>query len=101
LIAGSQRSFKSRIQAFIKSEIDRIKSAGDSAEQFAQLLKTDVIAELAERYEELKRARSLSKKLALKGRIAALEERLGEIPADIRKARDEVRKQINGALAHY
>jgi hypothetical protein len=98
---GTAKMFKSRIQAFIKSEIDRIKATGDSAEQFAHLLKTDVIAELAERYDELKRTRSIPKKLALKGRIVALEERLGEIPTDIRDARREVRKQINGALAHY
>lgn len=97
----AQLSFKQRVQAFIKSEIDRIKNGGEQEVALVLSLKTDIIGELADRYDELGRTRSLPKQLALKGRIAALEERLGEVPSDMKHVRDEVRRKINGALAHY
>lgn len=101
VVAKGKADFKSRIQAFIKAEIERFTSMGQHNEALVLTLKTDIIGELADRYDELGRARSLPKKLALKGRIAALEERLNEVPTDMKHVRDEVRRKINGALAHY
>lgn len=98
---GSSPQLIEKLRAFIKSEIDGIKLTGIQREELSELLKHEIVTELAKRYAELKRARSIPKQLALKARIAALEERFGEIPSDIKTVRAETRREINGALAHY
>lgn len=100
-VATGKQAFKSRIQAFIKSEIDRATSAAHAAESFFAELDEDIRAELPELQKQLKRTRSLPKRLALMGRIAALEMRIAELPAEIKGARSEARREINGALANY
>jgi hypothetical protein len=97
----SSESFRSKVRSFIRSEIENITAIGAEFERQADDLEQAIREELSELQTQLKRTRSLAKKLAIKGRIMALDERFEELPTDIREIRSNIRKQINGALAHY
>jgi hypothetical protein len=100
-VAPSKQAFKHRVREFVKSEIATIAETGRQLERQTAELDQAIREELDELAVQLKRTRSLAKKLAIKGRIMALDERFEEIPAEVREIRSNIRKEINGALAHY
>jgi hypothetical protein len=101
VVSNGAKSFRSKVQAFIKEEIANITALGGQLERQADDLDEAIREELSELQVQLKRTRSMAKKLAIKGRIMALDERFDELPTDIREIRSNIRKQVNGALAHY
>lgn len=87
---GIYGDLKRKISALVDAEYRRAQTKARRNERRGLTKQYEMERELADRKLELLRARSEWKRMALRGRIAALESRIDEMPAEVEACKREL-----------
>ncbi|KQL18820.1 hypothetical protein [Cytobacillus solani] len=97
---SDRKRYRDAVTRVIAEELARVNDTISQQIESIQTFVDELIEEIEYLNDCLKRTRSLPKKLAIKGRIKAVEERVNELPEEAHELKRELTRYARGAAAY-